>query len=59
MLKQTQVEPNGVVVVDLAQLSGIDDLAKFPYSARVYERVVDHQHFMLLLCEMNEFPGLR
>src|SRR2546427_2780094 len=42
-LKQTEIEPHRVIVIDLSEFPGIDDLPQLPYGAGVYEGVIDHQ----------------
>ena len=44
VLEQAEVHANRIVVVEIAQLLGVDDLADLAHRAGLDEGVVDHQH---------------
>ncbi len=44
VLEETEIDAHRVVVIDVAQLSGDDDLAHLAHRGRVNERVVHQQH---------------
>ena len=52
-LKQAEVESHGVVVIDLSEFPGVDDVSQFPNRAGIDESVIDHQHSSHFLRQMN------
>jgi hypothetical protein len=44
MLEESKIYANSVVVIDLAQCPGRNQLAHFPDGIGVDERVIDHQN---------------
>ncbi len=57
-LEQAEVDPDRVVVVELAQVPAFHQLLDGLYGTRVDECVVDHQHESALLRGLDELRRL-
>ena len=57
-LEQAEVDPQGVVVADLAELAAVDQLGDLPHRPGVDVGVIDHQHARLALRDLDQHLGL-
>ena len=52
-LKQSEVESDGVVVINLPEIPGVDDVPQFSNRAGIDKSVIDHQHSPHFLRQTN------
>ena len=57
-LEEAQVDAQRVVVADLAQLAGVDQLGDLPHRPRVHVGVVHHEHAPLAPGDLDQHLGL-
>ena len=57
-LKQPEVESDRVVVINLSQIAGVDDVPQFSNRAGIDKGVIDHQHSSQLLRQTNQLSGV-
>ena len=54
VLKKTEIYPNGVVVINFAQTSTVNEFADLADRAGIHEGVIDHEHQISLLRHIHE-----